>query len=185
MFRIARNSPFCGRLFFVAVIALHGLAPRAAANQVRRDLKKDDLPEVVFTGSAYDEVARRLTIRLARPPAQIPKQDLATSADGRFDAYTIFQPNPKTAAVYRYPDHIFFSDLRTGHAYEIRGLPDPHRPFSYLLFTNARILQFDRWASPHHGIRYRFDVRRRKLISARSFVEAEYINLMKKTQKKK
>ena len=180
----AQNSiTFRRWLLFVGVFALPCPVPAARAQTAQKRLTEANLPEVVFINSVYGRVAHHLTIAAAKPETQLPKQEVVTSTGRRFSAYTGFQPDPKSAAPYRYPFHIFFTDFGTQHTYEICGLPEPHRPYSYLLFTGGNILQFDRWASPHHGIRYRFDVRRRKLISARAFIEADYITLMKKTQK--
>ena len=64
---------------------------------------------------------------------------------------------------------IFVRDLKTGKTYEIKGLPLENRYFSDLVWTNNQTLMFDRWAQPHYGTHYAFNVARKKLTAAVPF----------------
>lgn len=65
--------------------------------------------------------------------------------------------------------HIFFADRKTKKIYEIRGIPLEYRPFSDLVWLGAHTLAFDRWANPHYGAHYEFDVKEKKLKRAVMF----------------
>ena len=140
-----------------------------------------EVPEVVYVKSVLD----RINYRIARLRAPLDtgwrQESLTSTPDGAFEAFTIEQPICQTRVGTSVKDRIFFAQRKTGRVYEILGLPEGHRPFMYLRWGGDRLLIFDRWASPHHGVRYKLDPRRRRLISARAFVEAEYIEFLKKT----
>jgi hypothetical protein len=126
-------------------------------------------------------VSREVSVVAAAPDAALRKENSARDASGRFEAFTVEQPSPQAAT---FADRIFFTDRRARRTFEIRGLPNPHRPYNDLVFKGRRILQFDRWASPHFGVRYLVDVRRRRLVSARSFADADHVGLQNKSRRR-
>jgi hypothetical protein len=134
-------------------------------------------PGLVFTGSVLKEEARQARVEPGAPAAGLQRKNLAVGLGGRFRAFTVEDPVRPGGFV----DRIFVEDVRAGITYELRDLSNAHRPFNDLKFHRA-VLQFDRWAGPHTGIRYRLDVRRRHLVSARAFIEADYLRLMKCSQ---
>lgn len=134
-------------------------------------------PELDFSGSVREEAARQARVVPRAVGAGLVRKNLAKGLRGRYRAFTVEDPARPDGFV----DRIFFEDVRAGRTYEIQNLKHPHRPFDDLKFVGG-VLQFDRWAGPHTGIRYRLDVRRRRLVSARTFIEADYLRLMKCSQ---
>jgi hypothetical protein len=157
-----------------ALLLFAALAPAPPAVTGRATANE---PELVFTGSTLKEETQRVRVELGAPAAGLQRKNLAVGPGGRFRAFTVEDPS-KPGGFF---DRIFFEDVRAGRTYEIRNLLNAHRPFNDLRFHRA-VLQFDRWAGPHTGIRYRLDVRRRRLVSARTFIEADYLRLMKCSQ---
>lgn len=144
---------------------------------IRASSQRPDYPDLIFLRSVVRPVSRRAKIVKASPDAGIKQDNVAADRWRRFRAFTILD---STRSVRKYPDRIFFTDARTHQTFEILSLPEPHRPYDNLTFEGG-ILQFDRWASPHHGVRYRLDVRRRKIIFARAFIEADYVERQRKS----
>lgn len=99
----------------------------------------------------------------------LTRENVARSRDGRYEAFTAYHSGQSTGF------SIYFVEKATGKAYEVRGLPLPHRPFSDLVWTNNRTLVFDRWSQPHYGIHYAVNVRRRKLVAASAFPDEFYL----------
>lgn len=134
-------------------------------------------PDLVFTGSVLRAVSREVRIVAASPDPKLARENRARDRSGRFEAFTVNDSAPGVSGTL---DRIFFIDRRARRTYEIRGLLNPQRPFNDLTFKAAGLLQFERWANPHAGVRYRVDVRRRKLVSARSFFDADYVERQRK-----
>jgi hypothetical protein len=111
--------------------------------------------------------------------ASVTRENLARSRDGRYEAFSAYHPEqPPSFRVY-------FVERATGKAYEVRGLPLPHRPFSDLVWTNNRTLVFDRWSQPHYGIHYALDVRRKKLVKASAFPDEFYLEQQRPRARRK
>jgi hypothetical protein len=134
-------------------------------------------PDLVFMGSILRAVSREVRIVAASPDPRLAKENRARDRSGRFEAFTVADSAPGVSGTV---DRIFFTDRRAKRTYEIRGLLNPQRPFNDLTFKAGGLLQFERWANPHAGVRYRVDVRRRKLVSARSFFDADYVERQRK-----
>jgi hypothetical protein len=141
------------------------------------------VPEVVFLGSVLQRISPRITLLRTRLDPSWAKEQVTSSSDGAFDAFTIEQPTSRTRYGVNVRDRIFISLRKTGDVYEILGLPEEHRPYSYLRWEGNHLFVFDRWASPHHGIRYKLDARRKKILSARAFIEADYIERQKRVSR--
>ncbi|MCA1631624.1 MAG: hypothetical protein LC774_15090 [Acidobacteria bacterium] len=168
---------------------------KKALPHVKRAARRGELPGEAFAmltddalahegrpqlyGTNFDLVRGKLVLAKTKDPARLDAR-LTNTPDGAFEAFTVEQPLRKTQAGTSVKDRIFFAQRKTGRVYEILGLPEGHRPFRYLRWDGNRVFIFDRWASPHHGIRYKLDVSRRKLISAKAFIEADYVELLKK-----
>ncbi len=71
-------------------------------------------------------------------------------------------------------ERLYIANLRTGKTYEVVNLPEPHRPYSDLIWIDNDHLVFDRWTGPHFGIHYKIDARKMKLIVARPFPDEWY-----------
>ena len=155
----------------------------ALALSVQSSMNVQDETELVFVGSNTKEISQQVIIKeisFDNYLAKLEKQHTAQSVNNTFQAFTLAVPINKegNATV----DRIFFVDKKSNRVFEIYGLPDSHRPFDDLKFVRNNILRFDRWSSPHNGKRYEFDLRRKKLVEATSFIEKEYVDLIKRTQ---
>ena len=130
-----------------------------------------DTRQLVFTESVLREAAREVSVVEAAPPAGLGRKHQTTAPGGRYVAFTVEDSSGGGVT----HDRIFFTDLRARRTFEVKNLPDAHRPFDDLLITRGAVLQFDRWGAPHRGVRYRLDLRRRRLVSARVFFDADYV----------
>jgi len=139
--------------------------------------------ELVFVGSNTKELSRQVIIKEIKFDdylAKLEKQHPAQSINNTFQAFALAVPINKEGSAT--VDRIFFLDKKSKRVFEIYGLPDSHRPFSDLMFVKNNILRFDRWSNPHGGKRYEFDLRRKRLTKATSFIEKNYVDLIKRTQ---
>jgi hypothetical protein len=89
--------------------------------------------------------------------AGMKKEDLITSRNRRYDAFTISDTR------------LLITDRKTAKVFEIRGLPLDWRPFSDLAWMDNQTLVFDRWSQPHYGVHYEVNVSRKRLIRAVPF----------------
>lgn len=155
----------------------------AFALAVQSSTNVQDRVELVFIGSNTKEISQQIVIKeisFDNYLAKLEKQYPVQSKNNTFQAFALMVPLNKegNATV----DRIFFVDKKLSRVFEIYGLPDSHRPFGDLKFVKNNILRFDRWSNPHGGNRYEFDLRRRKMVKATSFIEKDYVDLIKRTQ---
>ena len=108
----------------------------------------------------------------------VTKENLSRSRDGRYEAFTSYIPDESPSF------HLYFVES-SGKAYEVRGLPLPHRPFSNLVWVNNLTLVFDRWSQPHYGIHYVVNVREKKLVSASAFPDEFYLEQQRPKERQK
>lgn len=167
MGRTRRRLEAFALLAACVALALGPLGGAGAAHTGQRGER--DTRQLVFTESVLREAAREVSVVEAGPPAGLRRKRRVTAPGGRFVAFTVEAPSG--GGVFH--DRIFFTDLRARRTFEVRNLPDAHRPFDDLLITRGAVLQFDRWGAPHRGVRYRLDLRRRRLVSARVFFDAD------------
>ena len=91
--------------------------------------------------------------KVAAPNRKLKRENMVRNQS--FEGFSIYQEK----GGYR----IFFTDRQTKKTYEIRGVGQPHRPFSDLQWKNNRLFVFDSWSNPHHGVHYEFDAKAKKL----------------------
>ena len=163
-------------VFAISAVALCTMLATPRALSFQRS--SSDEPEVVFTGSVLKDVRRQVLVVPEAPDSRLKRNNLAFDPSRRYVAFTVEDPKH----THGFFDRIFFTDTQAKQTFEIQNLPLPYRPFDSLRFIRPGVLQFDRWAGPHTGVRYRLDVRRRELVSARSFIEADYLELQKKSK---
>ena len=164
--------------FLRKLAALHALAAclissAPASTHAQRD------EGLIFTDSVLASVRPDVKVVEASPDADLARENAASDASGRYTAFAVAAPDGKDG-IFR--DHIYVTHRRSAKTFEITGLPFAHRPFDNLSFTPRGLLQFDRWVNPHFGTRYRFDVRRRRLVYARAFADADYVESQKREQ---
>lgn len=155
----------------------------AFAFSVQSSTNVQDRTELVFIGSNTKEISQQIVIKeisFDNYLAKLEKQYPVQSKNNAFQAFALVVPRNKEGS--ETVDRIFFVDKKSSRVFEIYGLPDSHRPFDDLKFVENNILRFDRWSNPHGGKRYEFDLRRRKLVKATSFIEKDYVDLIKQTQ---
>lgn len=54
-------------------------------------------------------------------------------------------------------DHVLYEDKIRKKTFLLKNLPMPHRPITSLKFVSPGLLGFNRWSSPHYGLRYLVD----------------------------
>lgn len=135
------------------------------------DSAPSDQAEVVTCGSLLKVLKHRIKIAPIRYEAGNNRLSSISNSGRTYEAFTsLAQFNREYLR-----DHIYFADLRARRVFEIRGLPEPHRPFDSLRFVSDDTLEFDRWTSPHHGIRYRVNVRQKLLVSTLTLLDSDYV----------
>ncbi len=135
---------------------------------------------LIFTDSVLASVRDEVKAVESSPDASLAREDTASDASGRYTAFTVAVPFAQDGTSR---EHIYFTDRRAGKTFEITGLPFEYRPFDNFSFTPRGLLQFDQWVNPRFGTRYRFDVRRRRLVYARGFVDADYVERRKRERR--
>lgn len=155
-------------LFALGVLLLLSQNNFHASNKSLSIKPKLNLQKIIFLKSSLKEIspqARFLKITLDR---ELKRDNVTINPNKTCQAFTVQKPISGKTGLW---DSILIEDLKTGFIYEVVNLRDPHRPFSDVVWTNNNGLQFDRWASPHHGVRYLVDFKRKKIIRATAFVE--------------
>jgi hypothetical protein len=145
-------------LLCVAVVGLAAQLP-AAAQQSASPARIHHHPNA-DTLDARQEGAD-VSFVVASPPRNAQREGLVSDQVRRYSAFTVRRRFDRF--------QLFVLDRRTGRTREIRGIPFASRPFSDLVWSDARTLLFDRWSSPHFGVHYAIDVVSGRLRAAVAF----------------
>lgn len=92
---------------------------------------------------------------------EFKRNETSTNVDSSFEAFTADNSQ-----------RLLIEDLVSHQAYEIQGIPLSSRPFTNLVWQTNNVLIFDRWSTPHYGMRYTVDFLKKRLVSARPFTNA-------------
>jgi hypothetical protein len=92
-------------------------------------------------------------IKVKRPRRPLTQVDPVRSK--AFEGFSVYRKETG----YR----LFYTDREAAITYEIRGVGQPHRPFSDLRWRDDRIFVFDSWSTPDHGVHYEFDAKSKKM----------------------
>lgn len=85
-----------------------------------------------------------------------------------YQAFTICEPLFEAEGCQ---EKIFIEEMTTGKYYQIEGIPMSWRPFTNLIWTDEKILEFDRWSTPHYRLHYTVDMTEKKLVDVSEFEE--------------
>lgn len=148
-------------------------------------IESSDESDVILLSSRLKKISPKVRFVPTTVSEDLPKCYLVTNRIKTFQAFTVLQSLRKTEFGTSVIDRILFFDVRRNQLYEIRGLPREDRPYDSLKTIGGDVLQFDHWESPHYGIRYKVNLRQKKITSAWSFLESEYVERQKEVQRQK
>ena len=113
-----------------------------------------------FAGDVLRTVAPDIKIPEADFPSSRKRENVIENQAKTFRAFTMTSEDGL--------ERIFVENIRTGEVYEIQGVPFPNRHLSDPVWVRDNFI-FDRWAQPHYGTHYAFDMSKKVLVEAKTF----------------
>jgi hypothetical protein len=165
-------------IILCAALLLGSLSGEDASSAYVAAETSSDVHRHLRLGDVTKQILANVEIVEIKLDKGVTKENLSRSRDGRYEAFTSYEPDESPSF------RLYFVEC-TGKAYEVRGLPLPHRPLSNVAWVNNRTLVFDRWSQPHYGIHYVVNVRKKKVVRALAFPDEFYLEQQRPKARRK